>query len=317
MIDTLNSLLLAPLNDYGFMRRALIAGLALSLAAPPLGVFLMLRGMSLIGDAMAHAILPGVALGFLLAGFSLPAMSLGGILSGLVVAGLAGGVSQLTGHREDAAMASFYLISLAAGVMLVSLGGSSVDLTHVLFGSILAVDTTALWLIAAVCSVTVVVLALSFRALVVECLDPLFLRGQGVRSGLIQGVFLGLVVLNLTAGFQTLGTLMAVGLMMLPATAARFWSKRLEGLIGLAVLIALFASTGGLLLSYHFSLPSGPSIILLAGAVYLLSALGGRYHSLLARWRRTATPLESADGESADRESAGRESAGRESASTR
>ena len=92
MIDTLNSLLLAPLNDYGFMRRALIAGLALSLAAPPLGVFLMLRGMSLIGDAMSHAILPGVALGFLMAGFSLPIMSLGGMLSGLLIALLAGSV---------------------------------------------------------------------------------------------------------------------------------------------------------------------------------------------------------------------------------
>ncbi|GHB09426.1 metal ABC transporter permease [Modicisalibacter luteus] len=284
--------LIAPLADYGFMRRALIAGLALSLAAPPLGVFLMLRGMSLIGDAMAHAILPGVALGFLMAGFSLPAMSLGGILSGLVVAGLAGGVSQMTGHREDSAMASFYLISLAAGVMLVSLGGSSVDLTHVLFGSILAVDTTALLLIAAVSTATLLLLAVMFRALVMECLDPLFLRGQGVRPGLIQGVFLGLVVINLTAGFQTLGTLMAVGLMMLPATAARFWSKRLEGLMGLAIVIAMLSSTGGLLLSYHLDLPSGPSIILLAGIAYLLSALFGRYNSLLVRLRRRAAPLD-------------------------
>ncbi|MCP1366590.1 metal ABC transporter permease, partial [Halomonas sp. BBD48] len=192
----------------------------------------------------------------------------------------------------DSAMASFYLISLAAGVMLVSLGGSSVDLTHVLFGSILAVDTTALLLIAAVSTATVLLLAIMFRALVMECLDPLFLRGQGVRPGLIQGVFLGLVVINLTAGFQTLGTLMAVGLMMLPATAARFWSKRLEGLMGLAIVIAMLASTGGLLLSYHLDLPSGPSIILLAGIAYLLSALFGRYNSLLVRLRRRAAPLD-------------------------
>ncbi|MGQ7248538.1 metal ABC transporter permease [Halomonas sp. V046] len=294
MIDSLTAILhawlIAPF-DYAFMTRALVAGMALSLAAPPLGVFLMLRGMSLIGDAMSHAILPGVALGFLMAGFSLPAMSLGGMLSGLTVAILAGSVSQLTGHREDSAMASFFLISLAAGVMLVSLGGSSVDLTHVLFGSILAVDSTALLLIAAISSLIVVTLAVIFRALVVECLDPLFLRGQGVRGGLIHGVFLGLVVLNLTAGFQTLGTLMAVGLMMLPATTARFWSKRLEGLIVLAVVIALVASTGGLLLSYHLGLPSGPSIILLAGLAYLLSALFGRHHSLTARLRRRAAPL--------------------------
>jgi len=294
MLALLDAWLLAPF-DYGFMRRAAVAGLALSLAAPPLGVFLMLRGMSLIGDAMAHAILPGVALGFLMAGFSLPIMSLGGVLSGLLIAVLAGSVSQMTGHREDSAMASFFLISLAAGVMLVSLGGSSVDLTHVLFGSILAVNGTALILIAGIASLIVVALAVIFRALVVECLDPLFLRGQGVHGSLVHGAFLGLVVLNLTAGFQTLGTLMAVGLMMLPATTARFWSQRLEGLIGIAVVLAMIASTGGLLLSYHFSLPSGPAIILLAGLAYVLSALFGRHHSLTARLRRRAAPLATTD----------------------
>ena len=290
MLELLEAWLIAPF-DYGFMQRAFVAGLALSLAAPPLGVFLMLRGMSLIGDAMSHAILPGVALGFLLAGFSLPMMSLGGILSGLLVAVLAGSVSQMSGQREDAAMASFFLISLAAGVMIISLGGSSVDLTHVLFGSILAVNTTSLLLIAAISSLIVVTLAVIFRALVVECLDPLFLRGQGVRGSLVHGIFLGLVVLNLTAGFQTLGTLMAVGLMMLPATAARFWSKRLEGLIAVAIGIALVASTGGLLLSYHFNIPSGPAIILLAGVGYVFSALFGSQHSLRRRLRRRAAPL--------------------------
>jgi len=263
MLALLDAWFIAPF-DYGFMRRAVVGGLALSLAAPPLGVFLVLRGMSLIGDAMAHAILPGVALGFLLAGFSLPVMSVGGVLFGLMVALLAGAVSKMGGQREDAAMASFFIISLAAGVMLISMGGSSVDLTHVLFGSILAINSTALLLIASISTLI---------------------------GGWVHSVFLGLLVLNLTAGFQTLGTLMAVGLMMLPATAARFWSKRLEGLIGIAVVLAMLASTGGLLLSFHLDTPSGPSIILLAGVAYLLSALFGRYHSLAAKLRRKTTPL--------------------------
>lgn len=279
--------------DFAFMRQALVASLALSIAAPPLGVFLMMRGMSLIGDAMSHAILPGIAMGFYLAGFSLPAMSIGGILSGLLVAGMAGGVSQMTGHREDSAMASFFLISLAGGVLLISLGGKDVDLTHVLFGSLLAVDRTALLLILTISSITLLMLAVTFRALIVECLDPQFLRGQGVRSGLIHGLFLGMVVLNLTAGFQTLGTLMAVGLMMLPATAARFWSSRLEGLIGIAILIAVLSSVFGLMISYHLNLPSGPSIILLAGMAYLASALAGRQHSLFSKWRNRAIPMDS------------------------
>lgn len=279
--------------DFAFMRQALVASLALSIAAPPLGVFLMMRGMSLIGDAMSHAILPGIALGFYLAGFSLPAMSIGGILSGLLVAGIAGSVSQMTGHREDSAMASFFLISLAGGVLLISLGSKDVELTHVLFGSLLAVDRTALILILTMSTITLLLLAITFRALIVECLDPLFLRGQGVHSSLIHGVFLGMVVLNLTAGFQTLGTLMAVGLMMLPATAARFWSSRLEGLIGIAILIAMLSSILGLMISYHLDLPSGPSIILLAGIAYLFSALAGRQHSLLSKWRKRAIPLDS------------------------
>ncbi len=256
-----------------------------------LGVFLVLRGMSLIGDAMAHAILPGVALGFLLAGFSLPVVSVGGVLFGVMVALLAGAVSKMGGQREDAAMASFFIISLAAGVMLISMGGSSVGLTHVLFGSILAINSTAVLLIASISTLIVITLAIIFSALVVECLDPLFLRGQSSRSGWVHSVFLGLLVLNLTAGFQTLGTLMAVGFMMLPATAGRFWSKRLEGLIGIAVVLAMLASTGGLLLSFHLDTPSGPSIILLAGVGYLLSALFGRYHSLAAKLRRKTTPL--------------------------
>lgn len=290
MLELLNAWFIAPF-DYGFMRRAVVGGLALSLAAPPLGVFLVLRGMSLIGDALAHAIMPGVAIGFLFAGFSLPIMSIGGVLCGLMVALLAGAVSKIGGQREDAALASFFIISLAAGVMLISIGGSSVDLTHVLFGSILAVNSTALMLIAGISTLILITLAVIFRALVVECLDPLFLRGQNRRNGWVHSVFLALLVLNMTAGFQTLGTMMAVGLMMLPATAARFWSRRLEGLMAISIMIAITASTGGLLLSFHLDIPSGPSIILLAGVGYFFSALFGRYHSLASRLRRKTAPL--------------------------
>src|SRR3954452_15192336 len=119
-----------PLVAYAFMRRALVACMALALGSGPIGVFLVLRRMSLMGDALSHAVLPGAALGFLLAGLSLPAMSLGGVAAGLVVALLAGLVARLTPLREDASFAGFYLISLAAGVLIVSLRGSNVDLIH-------------------------------------------------------------------------------------------------------------------------------------------------------------------------------------------
>lgn len=168
--------LIAPFVDYGFMQRALAGSLLLSLSACPVGVFLMLRRMSLTGDAMAHAILPGAALGFLFFGLDLLPMTIGGLIAGLVVALAAGAVSRLTIQKEDASLAAFYLISLAAGVLIVSMRGSSIDLMHVLFGTVLALDDAAIGLIGSITVITGVALTVFWRGLIAECLDPLFLR---------------------------------------------------------------------------------------------------------------------------------------------
>ncbi|MBF8224148.1 metal ABC transporter permease [Halomonas sp. 328] len=293
MLDFLLGWLIAPF-DYAFMRRALAACVVLALTMPVIGVLLTLRGMSLMGEALSHAILPGVALAFVLAGFSLPLMMLGGVAAGLITVLLAGGVSLVAGLKEDAAMASLFLVAMAAGVMGISLSGNALDLGHVLFGSILAVDRQTLLLVATAGSLVLAVLAVAFRALVVECLDPHFLTQQGRHAGGIQALFLGLVVISLVIGFQALGTLMAAGLMLLPAATARFWSQRLEGMIVIAIGWALVSSLAGLLASYHLSLPAGPSIVLLAGAGYLVSVLVGPKGGWLARWgsqrRREVTP---------------------------
>jgi zinc/manganese transport system permease protein len=283
---TLQALLIQPFLEYSFMRRALVATLALSLGSAPIGTLLVLRRMSLMGDAMGHALLPGAALGFLIAGFSLSAMSAGGFFAALAVALAAGFVTRATSQREDASFAAFYLIALALGVLMVSTHGSSIDLMHLLFGSILAVDDAALLLIASVASVTLVVLAVIYRPLVVECLDPGFLRNVGGRGTLVHGTFLVLTVANLVAGFQALGTLMAVGLMMLPATAARFWASEVWSLALMAAVIAALSGFIGLLLSYHVQWPSGPAIVLVAGVAYLLSVVAGPRDGLLWRLRR-------------------------------
>lgn len=285
---TLTMLLIEPFAEYGFMRRALVATFAVALGSAPIGTLLVLRRMSLVGDAMAHALLPGAALGFMLAGFSLWAMSLGGFVAALSVALAAGWVTRTTAQREDASFAAFYLIALALGVLLVSTHGSSVDLMHVLFGSILAVDDAALLLMAGVASISLLALALVYRPLVVECLDPGFLRSVGGRGPWVHMLFLMLVVANLVAGFQALGTLMAVGLMMLPATAARFWASEVWSLALAATLIAMLSGFVGLLLSFHAEWPSGPAIVLVAGGIYLLSLLAGPREGLLWRQFRRA-----------------------------
>jgi zinc/manganese transport system permease protein len=280
---TLHDALIAPFLDFAFMRRALVGTVALSIGAGPIGVFLMLRRMSLTGDAMSHAILPGVAIGFLVAGLSLPAMTLGGLVAGFTVAILSGLVARVTSLREDASLAAFYLISLALGVMIVSMRGSSLDLLHILFGTVLALDDAALVLLAAVSSLTILTLALIYRPLVMECLDPGFLRSVSRAGAPVHLLFLGLVVLNLVGGFQALGTLLSVGIMMLPAAAARFWARDIAQMLLASVVIAALSCLAGLLLSYHAEAPSGPAIVIVAGGLYLLSLLFGWEGGLVTR----------------------------------
>ena len=272
---SLYSALIAPFTEFEFMRRALAAVIALSLGAAPIGVFLMLRRMSLVGDAMAHAILPGAAIGYLLFGLYLVAMAGGGLIAGFVIAIGAGLIARSTELKEDASLAAFFLISLALGVTIVSLNGSNVDLLHFLFGSVLAVDDPTLLLMVGIASVSLVVLALIWRPLVLECVDPGFLRSVSRAGGPAHIVFMALVVMNLVGGFQALGTLLAVGIMMLPAVIARFWARDITAMIAVAVAAAACSGLAGLLISYHANMPSGPAIILVAGCIYALSVAVG------------------------------------------
>ena len=274
-------ILISPFLEFDFMRRALVATLALSLGAAPIGVILMLRRMSLMGDAMAHAILPGAAVGFLVAGLNLFAMSIGGLIAGLLVALLAGAVARATELKEDASLAAFFLVSLALGVTIVSARGTNIDLLHFLFGNVLGLDAATLVLIAAISTLSLLILALIWRPLVLECVDPGFLRSISRAGAPVHIAFLGLVVLNLVGGFQALGTLLAVGLMMLPAFTARFWTRDITAMIVAAVVVGALAGYFGLLLSFHAGVAAGPAIILVAGALYLGSVLFGRVGGIL------------------------------------
>lgn len=282
----LYSICIAPFVEFAFMRRALVGCLALALGSGPVGLFLVLRRMSLTGDAMSHAVLPGAALGFMWFGLSIPAMSIGGFLAGIVVALLAGLATRLSNLKEDANLAAFYLMALALGVLLVSQSGNQIDLMHILFGSVLAVDKASLLMMGAVSSVSLLVLAVIYRPLVLDGVDPLYLRSVGGNGGGWYALFLVLVVANLVSGFATLGTLMSVGLMMLPAITARLWSHSMGKMLLIAACVAAGSGIAGLLLSFHFELTSGPSIIFFAGLVYLLSLIFGTVGGVLPRWIR-------------------------------
>jgi zinc/manganese transport system permease protein len=275
---------IGPFAEFEFMRRALAGTVALALGAGPIGVFLMLRRMSLVGDAMAHAVLPGAAVGFLLSGLNLYAMAAGGLVAGFVVAVAAGLIARSTELKEDASLAAFFIISLALGVMLVSLRGNNIDLLHFLFGSVLALDDQTLVLIGINASATLLGLAVIYRPLVLECVDPGFLRSVSGTGGAVAHIaFLALLVITLVSGFHALGTLLAVGIMILPAVIARFWARDITAMLIVSALAGVVSGYAGLLVSYHWGVPSGPSIILVAAVLYALSLMFGRVGGLVRR----------------------------------
>jgi zinc/manganese transport system permease protein len=208
-------------------------------------------------------------------------MTAGGLIAGFAVAILAGVVSRVTELKEDSSLATFYLASLALGVTIVSVKGTNIDLLHVLFGSVLALDDQTLLLIAGNATLTLIVLALIYRPLVIECVDPGFLRSVSRAGGPAHLAFLALVVINLVSGFHALGTLLAVGIMMLPAATGRFWARDITMMIVIAAVSGVLAGYAGLLISFHTGVPSGPAVILVSGLFYVLSVLFGHVGGLV------------------------------------
>ena len=274
---------LSVFHEYAFMRHALVASLAVSAGCAPLGVFLVLRRLSLASDAISHALLPGIAVGYLTAGFSIFAMLAGGIASALAVALLAGMVSRTTILREDASLAAFYLGSLAVGVLIISLRGSTIDLHNILFGSVLAIGGAELILLTAIASVSLLILAVIYRPLLLEFSDSAFLRQSG-RGGLIAYfAFISLTVVNLASASQAQGTLLAIAIMIIPAASARFWVASVGAMIYTAVLIGWASSIAGLFASLYLNLPAGPAIVIFAMLIYVLSLVFGSREGLLVR----------------------------------
>ena len=268
--------LISEMFSYAFMRRAFVVTTILSASVAPVGAFLVLRRLSLAGEAMAHAITPGVVIGFVTAGLSVMSLLFGGLIAGLGVAVLTAYLARNTILRSDASLASLYLIALAIGIFILSAAGSAVPLKSFLFGSILGVDDASMILVGGVATVTLVTFALILRPLIMSTCDPVFFESQVKRPWIVDQGFMFLLVLNLLAAFKTLGTLMAVGLMILPATAARYWSGTITAQLGLGFIFSLLSCWLGLTLSYVLpETPSGPAIVLVAGAIFVLSALFG------------------------------------------
>ena len=259
---------------YDFMKRAVVATSVLSVSIAPVGAFLVLRRLSLAGEAMAHAIVPGIVIAFVAFGLSVMSMITGGMIAGVLVALGTSLLARRTLIREDASLASLYLIALALGIFILSAAGSAIPLKSFLFGSALGIGDYTLVLIGLTATITLISFAIILRPLIAATFDPLFFESQSSHSGLVHQWFMFLLVLNLLAAFKSLGTLMAVGLMILPATAARYWVSTVTHYLMLTFGFALLSCWIGLILSFYLSdVPTGPAIVLVAGGLFFFSLI--------------------------------------------
>jgi zinc/manganese transport system permease protein len=278
---SIEAMLCEPFEKFAFLRRALVACVLLAFGGTPLGFFMNQRRMALVSDAMSHAIFPGVAIAFLFAGLNVWSLTVGGLAAGLLVALFSVFLMRTTKIKEDGVFTLLFLLSLTSGIILLSLRGTNIDLMHILFGDILAIDSNALIFIAAVTIITLFGLACIFRGLVLDCFDPDFLMASG-RGKQTRQIFFILFIINLVSAFQALGTLMALGLMLLPAIASSFWTRKMDAAIFLSIAIAIVSAYTGLIVSYHSNTPSGPMVVLVCGVICLGSVLCGKHGSFFA-----------------------------------
>ncbi|HEU5079958.1 MAG TPA: metal ABC transporter permease [Opitutaceae bacterium] len=281
---TAQQLFIEPFS-FGFMQRGALSVVLLSITGGLLGPILILRRLALMGDALSHSLLPGIAFAYLLFGANLLALFLGGLFAGLITAAASALLSRMTRVKEDAAFGSLFVIFFAVGIALISAMKTRVDFMQFLFGNVLAVGSRDLALAGFACVLTAAVFGIFHRSVFLETFDPIFFRATGGRGGLTHVGLLCLVALNLVAALQAMGVVLALGLFLLPAVTAYLWCDRLRHLLAVSVAVALIGSLLGILLSYHANVPSGAGIVLTLGAGFILSAIGSPRHGVLVRLR--------------------------------
>jgi ABC-type Mn2+/Zn2+ transport system permease subunit len=267
----------------GFMQRALIASVLVGLVCSVLGAYVVLRSMAFLGDALAHAVLPGVALAYL-AGADLLA---GALVAALVVALGIGFLSRRGGLREDTAIGILFAAALSLGVLLISTTGAyATDLTHILFGNVLGVTSGDLWLTGGLAAGVLVTVLVLYRELLLASFDPVLAHTLGRRPGVMRIVLLVLLALAIVVSLQTVGVGLVAALLVTPAATASLLTRRLPSMMAVSALVGVAASVAGLYLSYYLDVASGAAIVLLATAAFVVAFLLAPSRGLL--WRRLA-----------------------------
>ncbi|MHD0449308.1 metal ABC transporter permease [Staphylococcus cohnii] len=254
------------LFEYKFLSNALIISIIVGIVCGTVGCLIVLRGLSLMGDAMSHAVLPGVALSFL---FGVP-MFIGALVTGMIASIFIGFITKNSKTKPDAAIGISFTAFLATGVILISLINSTTDLYHILFGNLLAVTHATFWSTVIVGLIVMVLIITFYRPLMISTFDPIFSRMSGLNTTFLHYFVMLLLSLVTVASIQTVGIILVVALLITPASAAFLIAKKLHTMMIISSLISVISSIVGMYFSYIYNIPSGATIVLCAFIIYII-----------------------------------------------
>lgn len=281
-MNDLWELLIQPLR-YPFMVRGLLASIMVGTLCAVVGTYVVLRGMAFLGDALAHAILPGVAIAYLLG----TNMLWGALVMGLVTAVGIGYVSRRGQVKEDTAIGVIFAASLALGVAILStMQNYSVDLTHILFGDVLGVSTSDLWLTAGLGLLVLLVVVFLYKELLVISFDPILAATLRLPLSRLQYLLLILIALTIVVSLQTVGAALMVAMLVTPAATAYLLTRRLWHMMIVGAVVGVLSSVAGLYLSFYVNIASGAAVVLVCTALFILAFLFAPRQGVVWSWLR-------------------------------
>jgi ABC-type Mn2+/Zn2+ transport system permease subunit len=270
---------------FGFMQRALAASLMVGILCAVIGCYVVLRSMAFLGDALAHAILPGVAVAYLLKG----SLFVGALAAALLVALGIGLLSRQGSIKEDTAIGILFAAALSLGIALISTAKTyAMDLTHILFGNVLGVSSGDLWLTAGVGLIVLAVIVLFSKEFLVISFDPVLAATLRLPAELLRTLMLVLIALTIVVSLQTVGVGLVTAMLVTPAATASLLTRRLLSMMAISVVVGCLSAVIGLFLSYHVNIASGAAVVMTATCFFILAYLTAPRRGIfwrLLRWR--------------------------------
>ncbi len=270
---------LEALVEYDYLKKALVTAVVVGILCGVIGSFTILRGLALMGDAISHAVLPGIAASFLLGISFFPGALVAGLLTALGI----GYVNQNSRLKNDAVIGIVFTAMFALGVVMVSLSPTSTDLTKILFGNVLAVRTSDMWITVSVGALVLLVVAALYKELQVSSFDPTMAAAYGLSTKGLHYLLMTMLTLVTVASLQTVGIILVVAMLIVPASTAYLLTESLPRMILLAAVLGVLSSAGGLYFSFSYNLPSGAAIVLVGAAGFLVAFLFAPTHGVIRR----------------------------------